>query len=106
MKKIHKIKQLNTYNIDDLEFEVLFEVDTSNSLVLTTLENFYNSLLHTYNRCVISGRFKGLGVTLKREDNKKLGSLLKSIISEGVHGDIKIIDKIVNTKNSTYIIIM
>lgn len=69
--KKHKIKQLNTYNVEDLNFEVLCNVETDNSLVLATLENFYNSLLHPYNKCVIQG-FRGNTVTLKREDNKEL----------------------------------
>lgn len=68
---VHKIKQLNTYKVEDLDFEILCKVETQNSLVLATLENFYNSLLHPYNRCVVSG-FRGQSVILKREDNKEL----------------------------------
>lgn len=79
--KKHKIKQLNTYNIKDLDFEVLCEVETDNSLVLATLENFYNSLLHPYNRCVVSG-FRGQSVTLKREENKGLCKDIIEIIKE------------------------
>lgn len=69
----HKIKKLNTYSdkIENLRFEVLCEVETSNSLVLSTLENFYNSLLHPFNKCVASG-FGGSSVVFKREENKEL----------------------------------
>lgn len=70
-KGIHKIKKLNTYQIEQLEFEVLMEVDTDNSLVLSTLENFYNSLLCPLNKCVATG-FKGSSVTFAREKNKEL----------------------------------
>lgn len=78
----HKIKKLNTYkdNIDNLRFEVLCEVETSNSLVLSTLENFYNSLYHPFNSCVISG-FRS-NVTLKREDNKELCKEIIEVIKK------------------------
>lgn len=69
-KGIHKIKKLNTYKTENLEFEVLMEVSTDNSLVLSTLENFYNSLLHPLNKCVCKG-FKG-SVTFAREKNEDL----------------------------------
>lgn len=77
----HKIKKLNTYNVEDLNFEVLCNVETDNSLVLATLENFYNSLLHPYNKCVIQG-FRGNTVTLKREDNKELCEDIIELIKE------------------------
>lgn len=67
----HKIKQLNNYHVEELDFEVLCTLETDNSLVLSTLENFYNSLMHPINRCVVSG-FKGQSVVLKRENNKDL----------------------------------
>ena len=70
-KGIHKIKKLNTYKIEQLEFEVLIEVDTDNSLVLSTLENFYNSLLCPLNKCIATG-FRGSSVTFAREGNKDL----------------------------------
>lgn len=69
--KQHKIKQLNTYKVEDLDFEVLCTLDTDNSLVLATMECFYNDLLHPLNRCVIQG-FRGNTVTLKRTGNKEL----------------------------------
>ena len=70
-KGVHKIKNLNTYRPEQLEFEVLMEVNTDNSLVVSTLENFYNSLLCPYNRIVNKG-FKGSSVTFAREKNKEL----------------------------------
>lgn len=66
----HKIKQLNTYNVEDLDFKVLCTLETDNSLVLATMECFYNDLLHPLNRCVIQG-FKGNTVTLKGTGNKE-----------------------------------
>lgn len=69
--KKHKIKQLNTYNVEDLDFEILCTLDTDNSLVLSMMECFYNDLLHPINRCVIQG-FRGNTVTLKRTGNKEL----------------------------------
>lgn len=70
-KGVHKIKKLNTYKVEQLEFEVLMEVDTDNSLVLSTLENFYNSLLCPLNKIVNKG-FRGSSVTFAREKNKDL----------------------------------
>lgn len=69
----HKIKKLNTYNdnIEDLRFEVLCNLETDNSLILSMMECFYNDLLHPLNRCVIQG-FRGNAVTLKRTGNKEL----------------------------------
>ena len=70
-KGIHKCKKLNTYKVEDLEFEILTEVGTDNSLVLSTLENFYNSLLCPCNKIVNKG-FRGSSVTFAREKNKDL----------------------------------
>ena len=69
--KRHKCKKLNTYKVEDLEFEVLMKVGTDNSLVLSTLENFYNSLLCPCNKIVNKG-FRGSSVTFAREKNKDL----------------------------------
>lgn len=71
IKKKHKIKGLNTYNVEDLDFEVLCTLETDNSLVLAMMECFYNDLLHPLNRCVLQG-FRGNTVTLKRTGNKEL----------------------------------
>lgn len=79
--KKHKIKGLNKFNVEELEFEVLCKVNTLNSLVLATLENFYNSLLHPLNCCVAQG-FKGKSVTFKREDNKDLCESIIELIQE------------------------
>lgn len=79
--KKHKIKGLNKFDVSDLDFEILCEVKTSNSLVLATLENFYNSLLHPLNRCVAQG-FKGQSVTFKREENKELCEDIIKLIKE------------------------
>ena len=80
-KKKHKIKQLNTYNVEDLDFEVLCTLNTDNSLVLATMECFYNDLLHPLNRCVLQG-FRGNTVTLKRTGNKELCEDIIKLIKE------------------------
>jgi hypothetical protein len=80
-KGVHKIKQLNSYNIEDLQFEVLMKVDTDCSLILSTLENFYNSLLHPLNRCIATS-FRGASVTFKREENKELCEEIIEVIGK------------------------
>jgi|GEM_PF-2988976 len=79
----HKIKGLNTYSdkIEQLEFEILCEVESENSLILSTLENFYNSLLHPLNRCVLQG-FGSNTVTFKREENEDLCKSIIELIQE------------------------
>ncbi|GKX66016.1 GIY-YIG nuclease family protein [Inconstantimicrobium mannanitabidum] len=69
-KGIHKIKQLNTYSVEHLSFEVLCTLETDNSLVVSTMENFYNSLYKPINKCVDKG-FRG-SVTYAREKNEQL----------------------------------
>lgn len=79
--KTHKIKKLNTYKVEDLDFEILMTVSTDNSLVLATLENFYNSLLCPINKCVNKG-FRGSTVTFAREKNKELCKDIINVIGK------------------------
>lgn len=65
----HKIKQLNTYNVEDLDFEILCTLETTCSLVINMMESFYNDLLHPFNKIIISG-FRGSSVALARTNNK------------------------------------
>lgn len=69
-KGIHKIKKLNTYKPEQLEFRVEYELDTDCSLVVNMMECFVNDLYKPYNRLVIKG-FKGQAVTLARTGNKE-----------------------------------
>lgn len=69
-KGIHKIKKLNTYKPEQLEFCVEYELDTDCSLVVNMMECFVNDLYKPYNRLVIKG-FKGQAVTLARTGNKE-----------------------------------
>lgn len=55
--KRHKIKKLNTYEIYDLEFRVLLELKTDNTLLLSLAECCYNSLFKPLNRCVLQQGF-------------------------------------------------
>lgn len=67
----HKIKKLNTYKVEDLDFEVLSKVNTDNSLVLSFLEMLYISKYKPINKCICKG-FKGSQVTFARCNNIKL----------------------------------
>ncbi|MFT8349483.1 GIY-YIG nuclease family protein [Clostridium saccharoperbutylacetonicum] len=66
----HKIKQLNTYLVEDLDFEILCTLKTDCSLVINMMESFYNDLLHPFNKIIISG-FRGSSVALARSNNKE-----------------------------------
>ncbi|AVK50659.1 hypothetical protein AXY43_23045 [Clostridium sp. MF28] len=66
----HKIKQLNTYNVEDLDFEILCTLETTCSLVINMMESFYNDLLHPFNKIIISG-FRGSSVALARSNNEE-----------------------------------
>ncbi|HBJ1649398.1 GIY-YIG nuclease family protein [Clostridium botulinum] len=54
-KGVHKIKGLNKYkdNVDDLEFRVLKELETDNTLLLSVAEMCLNSMHKPLNRCVL-----------------------------------------------------
>ncbi|CUU45458.1 GIY-YIG nuclease family protein [Clostridium beijerinckii] len=55
--KKHKIKVLNTYNIDNLEFRVLLELKTDNTLLLSIAECLLNSIHKPKNRCILQQGF-------------------------------------------------
>lgn len=76
--KKHKIKKLNTYEIDDLEFRVLLELKTDNTLLLSLAECCYNSIYKPLNKCVLQG-FKGSVVTLTRCEKDVAEQLLEII---------------------------
>ena len=72
-----KVKKLNEYKVEDLDFVLLSTLNTNNSLVVSMLECFYISLLEPYNRCVEQqGRNR---VVFAREKNK---DLCKDIIND------------------------
>lgn len=80
-KGVHKIKKLNTYLPEQLEFNVEYELDTDNSLIVNMMECFVNSIYKPYNHCIIKG-FKGQAVSLKREDNTDLCEDIIKLIKE------------------------
>jgi hypothetical protein len=75
--KRHKIKKLNTFKPEELEFKVLLKLDTTNSLIVSFAECCYNSIYKPYNKCVLQG-FQG-SVTLARCENDIAEDLLKVI---------------------------
>lgn len=80
-KGIHKIKKLNTYKPEQLEFNVEYELDTDNSLIVNMMECFVNDLYKPYNRLVIKG-FKNNTITLARTGNKELCQDIIELIKE------------------------
>lgn len=75
--KTHKIKKLNEYKVEDLDFIILQKLNTDNSLLLSFAECLWNSKLKPLNRCVIQG-FKGT-VTLARCDKNIADKLINEI---------------------------
>lgn len=73
----HKIKGLNKYkdNIDDLEFRVLLELNTNNTLLLSISEMCLNSIHKPLNRCVLQQGFNK--VILQRCDKDIAEKLLE-----------------------------
>lgn len=68
--KKHKIKQLNKYSVEELDFKVLLELKTDNSLVKAIAELMCIDLLHPLNKCLIQG-FRAGTVTFARTGNKE-----------------------------------
>ena len=68
--KKHKIKQLNNYAVEDLDFKVLLELKTDNSLVKSIAELICIDLLKPINKCLIQG-FRAGTVTFARTENKE-----------------------------------
>lgn len=79
--KRHKIKQLNKYNVEDLEFKVLMELKTNNSLVKAMAELVYIDLLHPINKCLIQG-FRAGTVTFARTGNKEFCTDIINLIKK------------------------
>lgn len=77
--KRHKIKKLNTYEIDDLEFRVLLELKTDNTLLLSLAECCYNSIYKPLNKCILQQGFNK--VILKRCEKDIAEKLLDVICS-------------------------
>lgn len=77
-KKVHKIKKLNTYLPEQLEFKVLLRLNTDNSLIVSMAECLYNSILKPMNKCVLQG-FRGNTVVLARCEKDVAEELLKVI---------------------------
>lgn len=75
--KRHKIKNLNTYCVEDLDFRVLLELKTDNTLLLFISECCYNSIYKPLNRCVLQG-FGG-SVTVQRCEKDVAEKLLEVI---------------------------
>lgn len=76
---VHKIKQLNKYKPEELEFSVEYELDTDNSLVVAVMEAFTNDLYKPKNKIVIKG-FGHNTVTLARTNNEEfVKSIIKTI---------------------------
>lgn len=75
--KRHKIKKLNTYNIEDLDFRVLLELNTDNTLLLFICECCYNSIYKPLNKCVLQG-FGG-SVSVQRCEKDVAEKLLEAI---------------------------
>lgn len=55
--KKHKIKQLNKYSVDELDFKVMCEVNTDNSLVTMLTEALINSIHKPLNKIVWQAGF-------------------------------------------------
>lgn len=80
-KGVHKIKQLNTYKPEQLEFNIEYELNTDNSLIVNMMECFVNDLYKPYNRLVIKG-FRANTVTLARTNNKELCEDIMELIKK------------------------
>ncbi|MBY6816452.1 GIY-YIG nuclease family protein [Clostridium botulinum] len=75
--KKHKIKSLNTYNVDNLEFRVLFGLDTDNTLLLSIAECCYNSIYKPKNRCILQ---QGRNKVILQRCNKDIAEKLLDCI--------------------------
>ena len=50
-KKKHKVKKLNTIPYEEVEFKVLCEIHTDNSLIICLTESCWNSIYKPLNKC-------------------------------------------------------